>query len=197
MMFHNSTTIYRFTRNTAFVSGERRMVYGIGDKVQGAVGKILSFGKSKGKIFGRAAFDNPFFRLVFAPFFWAKKGVDLAYEGTVRAAHKVEWAGRTAFEAGKGLLWKSTTRPALTLGLSALRNVKMCLWDLPISVVKGMIRFPIALAKSPLELVRGVRDSIVSVPKNVSELYTNLKQLDVRNSVRSLLKLPKEKKLHN
>jgi hypothetical protein len=191
-MFHSSTTIYRFPKNTAFASGERRMVYGVLGAVKSAVTTTFSVGKTATVATAKYLNRNPIFRFAFAPFYWAGKGVKWGYEGTKYAAYQAEFAARTGIEAAKGLAWKSTTRPALTLGLSALRDVKMCLWDLPISVLKGMIRFPIALARSPLELVRGVRDSIVSVPKNVSELYKNLTQLDVRKSISSLFKLPKD-----
>lgn len=192
MMFHNSTTIYRFPKNTAFASGERRMAYGILGTIKSAVTTTFSYGKGATVTIAKYLNRNPVFRFAFAPFYWAGRGIKWSYEGARYAAYQAEWAARTGIEAGKGLVWKSMARPALTLGYSAIRDVKMCLWDLPISVLKGIIRFPVALARSPLELAYGVRDSIASIPKNASELYRNLVQLDVRNSVRSLFKLPKD-----
>lgn len=167
------------------------MAYGVVDAIQGGVRKVFSLTGSGLKTFGRSAWENPFFRVVFAPFFIAGKGIKMGYEGVKWGALKTEWAGRTLYQGGVGAV-KATARPALTLGFSALRDVKICLWDLPLSVLKGMIRMPIALAKSPVELVRGVRDSIKSVPKNTMEFLQNLKQLEVRNSIKSLFKIPKD-----
>jgi hypothetical protein len=187
-MLLNSTTIHRFPKNTAFISGERRMVYGAGwDAVKTAAGKTVSGTKSVAKFFNR----NPLFRFTFAPAYWAGRGVKWGYKGAQSAAYGAEWAGRTVVEGAKGAL-DMTGRPLWTLATSAVRDVKMCLWDLPFSILRGVIRLPIALAKSPIELVRGVRDSIVSIPKNARELYQNILQADVRGAVKTLLRTPKD-----
>jgi hypothetical protein len=191
-MFHNSTTIYRFEKNTAFTSGERRNVYGAVETTQKIAKGTLNVGKTITKGVWKLLNRNPLFRIAFAPFYWGAKGAKWSYDRVQDGIYYGELGLRTGGEALRGV-GLATARPAITLALAPLRDIKMTnLWDLPVQVLKSAIKLPIAIAKSPLELVRGVRDSITSVPRNLVDIWRSVTHLEVRNSIKNVLKLGRD-----
>jgi hypothetical protein len=166
-MFHNSTTLYRFPKNTAFNSGENRVVYGFWEETGTAAKKMAGFGKSV----GRRVIANPFVRFAFAPLYWPAQIGSMAYKGAGYAITETERTGRTLYEAGAGMV-EGTVRPALTLALSPLTDVKMNLWDLPWATAEAAVCTPIALAATPVEVYRASRDAVKSVLKAGKDLLT-------------------------
>jgi len=165
------------------------MVYGIFGVMKSAVTKTFSVGKSVTMATAKVLNRNPLFRFAFSPFYLAGKGIKMGYEGAKYGAYHAEWAGRTGVEAMKGA-WGMTGRPAITLALSPLRDVKMCLWDLPIASVRAAIKTPLAILKTPVELVRGTRDAIRSTFKAATSLFTPEVFKNTRQAISDILKAP-------
>ena len=185
-MFHNSTTLHRFSTEAMPIGRERRMPNGIltgaGKKALSVTRTIASYG----------------FRVAYGPVYWltgghrsrallgkalnaGKKGIDTAH-GIMHTAE--EAAAQT---------WNTTVRPGITLGWSAVNDAKINLWNVPGKIFRGMIDTPIAFARTPRQLVEGARKSIshmIDAQKNywTGEFVTGLKM--TRDSIREALMTP-------
>jgi len=110
------------------------------------------------------------------------KGAKLGYTGLEKAVEGAEWTKNTTIEGVKGL-YETTISPFLMLAKSRLVMVKRFLWDVPLATVSAAIRTPIALAKSPLEMARGVRDAIRSVPGNAKEVFNAVRNFRLGDAI--------------
>ncbi len=127
-------------------------------------------------------------RIPSLPITWPiKKSAELTHLGLSKVVDGLEWSSHVARETAKGV-FKAGVAPWLMLAKSRLVTVKRFLWDVPLASVSAAIRTPIALAKSPLEMVRGVRDGIKSIPGNVKELFSSLAHLRIGDMLRSTRK---------
>lgn len=175
-MFHGSTTLHHNRNLFSATSAESRMVYELNwlAKKQFQWKVFDSYMRGPKKFLGMYswAFGWPLI----------KKGFDLTVKGMNAAVDGIEWTGHTLKEGALGAL-QMTASPLAKLAKSRLTTIKRFLWDVPIATASAAIRMPIAMAKSPLEMVKGVRDAIVSVPHNVSEILNAVMELKLGDAM--------------
>ncbi|MFH0838201.1 MAG: hypothetical protein V1880_02965 [Patescibacteria group bacterium] len=165
-MFHNSTTLHHSHGQLTMIGKESRLVHAnwlARKQLQTAV--IWDYMKPlrKGARLYSWAFGWPLIT----------KGADLAMKGTRKAIDGIEWAGYTALEGAKGAA-QMTVEPFARLGYSRLVAIKRTLWDGGWATLGAAIRTPIALAKSPLEAIRGCRDAVKGILSNGKEFISSL-----------------------
>jgi len=128
-------------------------------------------------------------RIPFLPVSWPlKQAWNISYAGLSYGVNRAEWSTHVARESIKGL-FQAGVSPWLMLAKSRLVTVKRFLWDVPIATASAALRTPIALAKSPFEMVAGVRDAIFgndergtgSIFGNVKEIYNSITELNPKN----------------
>ena len=112
-----------------------------------------------------------------------KKMGQLSYTGLKKSTEGVQWTAHATRESVAGV-FKAGVSPWLMLAKSRLVTIKRFLWDTPIAAMSAAIRTPIALAKSPLEMVRGVRDAIKSVPGNARSVINAVKNFHVMDTIK-------------
>jgi len=180
-MFHNSTTLHHNRNLFSATSGESRMVYELNwlAKKQFQWKVFASYMRGPKKLLGMYswAFGWPLI----------KKGFDYTVKGMNAAVDGIEWTGHTLKEGALGAL-QMTAAPLAMLAKSRLTTIKRFLWDVPIATASAAIRMPIAIAKSPFEMVKGVRDAIVSVPNNVSEILNSVMELKIGDTLNNTRK---------
>lgn len=179
-MFHNSTTLHHSHSQSFALGKEKRLVY-IGWLAQKKM--VAAVGWEYMRPLRKVA------RVYSWAFGWPliTKGADLAMKGLDKTIHGAELAAHTALEGGKGVL-QMTAEPIGRLVYSRLVALKRFLVDVPIATVSAAIRTPIALAKSPLEMIRGVRSAISSVPGNVGEIFNSIREFSLMDTLRNTRK---------
>lgn len=75
-------------------------------------------------------------------------------------------AAGTAMEMGAGLK-EATYDPALTLAKAPLRNLKMNLLDLPIHILKGAVKLPMELLRTPGRILSEIKKTTLEFPGKV------------------------------
>ena len=169
-MFHHSTTLHHSHKQfSGFTGRENRVPY--------MAGKLAEW-----KLKTLVAWDylNPI-RKAAKLYSWAfgwpliVKGADLGMKGLGKVADGAEWSAHTALEGVKGT-YEMTAKPLWMLGWSRMVAIKRMLIDVPLATASAAIRTPIAIAKSPFEMVLGVRDAIKSVPQNAMEIFNAVRQ---------------------
>lgn len=110
------------------------------------------------------------------------RGFDYTMKGLGKAIDGVEWTAHAGVEVAKGT-FAMTAKPISRTAWSRLVAIKrLALWDVPLAAASAVIRTPIAIAKSPLEMVRGVRDAIFgNKEEGTKSLVGNTK--DILNSI--------------
>jgi hypothetical protein len=162
-MFHNSTTLHRFSLQSAYISSENRRVF-LFEGIKNGFGSVKEGAKVAGGFAGRWAK-----RLSWTfggPIIW--KGVKAGYGAGVKTTEAAETGGHIALEAAAGVK-DATIVPAVTWVRSAIRDVKMNLIDVPIKSVKTAWE----TAKGPLRFVNGVRKAIWGTLKNSALMAKN------------------------
>ncbi|MBN1259008.1 hypothetical protein JXA05_04605 [Candidatus Peregrinibacteria bacterium] len=91
-------------------------------------------------------------------------------------------------EGAKGV-WKMTGETTWEFAKAPLRDIKISLWDVPKEVFKGIFRLPIAIAKSPMELAGGVRESLGALWNGAKETTGNLLEGRVWDAMKSTRKM--------
>lgn len=135
-----------------------------GGKFFKGIGKILSL-----------PFGGPFLT----------KGLSLGASGIASTIRGVKWVGNTAKEGALGFK-DMTLKPAYRIGTAAIDDIKRTrFWDVPKASLSAMFKSPAALLMSPINLVKGVRASIASIPGNTKELWNNLTAFKVVDTMRS------------
>lgn len=181
-MFHNSTTLHHDRNLYSGSCRENRLAFELNwfakKRLQSAV--LWDYMRGPRKLA----------RIYSWGFGWPliKKGFDYTIQGMGKVADGVEWSTYAAIEAGKGAVQMAVS-PMAMLAKSRLTMIKRMLWDVPIATASALIRTPIALAKAPIEMVRGVRDAIVSVPKNAGEILNSVFSLNVMDTLKNTRKL--------
>lgn len=146
----------------------------------------------KKKLQGLVAWDylEPFRKaagITFLPVTWPmRKAYELGYLGLSKVTESAQWTRHAVTEALAGT-FQTTVSPFMQLAKSRLITAKRFLWDVPIASFSAAIRTPIALATSPINMVRGVRDAIMSVPGNAREILSdvmNFRFMDAMKSTR-------------
>jgi len=182
-MFYNSTTLFHFTQIATPVVGSNRMVFGLLSMARTGV----TYAWSGTKIAARLA-SKPF---KYAIGTRIAKGVGGAtIKGAKTGLNVIETAEHTVLEAGKGL-FGMTGAPLLTWAGSSIHSVWIKLRHLSVSAVKCALETPLAVLQSPLNLVRGVRDSIVNTFQNTIAIGKGIGSFDVKGilgSTRDLIK---------
>jgi hypothetical protein len=181
-MFHASTTLHHQHRKFDQPLGERRLVM---NTVPFKKKMRLKYLVAKDALSPLGTLGKWFYYMnggfIITP---AAKG---AYEGLRWTTHQMEWAARTAREGVKGV-WGMTGRPMFTLLTSVYNNLKMNLVDIPVTIGKGIFTIPIAAAKSPFEMAKGVRDGIASIPRNAKDVLKSMWDFDGEKLVESTRK---------
>ena len=184
MFFYNSTTLFHFPRTATPMVGFSRKT----NLILEAIGKGFSWAWSGTKFAARLA-AKPF--QLAAGTKLARGALGATVAGAKTGLNVVETAEYTTEEIVKGV-GNATIVPLGIWGLSSLQSIWIKLRYLSMDALKAAVKTPIAIAKSPLELIRGVRDSIVSIPKNLYALGGNLVKLHIKEAVGSTRKLVKE-----
>lgn len=145
------------------MGGESRLVYGkTWESVKAGVGKGVNLVKK-----------SPLMRVISAGYGAAKTGYDVGRLGY-----------HTGKEGVKGV-FGCTGRPFFTWMLAVAKDLKMNLIDIPLTIAGSLWRIPIAIAKSPAELINGVRQGMRSIPKNLNELGQSIWDVRVFDMMRS------------
>lgn len=179
-MFHNSSTLHHNRNLFPATSRESRLIHlnwFANKRLQAAVFWDYMRGPRRLARMYSWAFGWPLI----------KGAVNYGIQGLGKAVDGVEWTTQMAIEAGKGAL-QTTVSPLAMMAKSRLTMVKRMLWDLPIATASAIFRMPIALARSPLEMIRGVRDAVVSIPKNVGEVLNSVYQLKIGETLKNIRK---------
>ncbi len=179
-MFHHSTTLHHRNDSFSFFGRENRLVRV--SYLEKGMAKTISFWDNfyylrKALWYYSYSFGFPF--LV--------KGLKYGWGGVKKSVDGIEWSGRALREGALGTA-QMTVVPAGMLAWSRVRMVKRMVWDVPIETVKTVVKTPIALATSPLELARGVRDGIKSIPGNAMEIYNAITGLRVMDTLKGTRK---------
>jgi hypothetical protein len=149
---------------------------------------------TKAKLYSRIGWGytkpfRSFMRYPLLPMTWPiKKMASLGYKGLSKGVEGIEWTSHAVREGAKGV-FKMGVSPFAMLAKSRLVTVKRFLWDVPIATASAALRTPIAIAKSPLEMVKGVRDAVTSVPGNVKEVFNSVRHLQFADAARNTRKL--------
>lgn len=184
MFFYNSTTLFHFPKTATPVAGLNRKVNLILDRIQKGFGMAWDVTKTTARIaskpFKLALMTKPAGAVIGATWAGAKAGLNA-----------VETAEYTAAEIAAGT-FNATVAPMAIWGFSSLESMWIKFRYLSMDILKAAVKTPIALAKSPLELARGVRDSIVSIPRNLAEVAGNIFKLNLKDTIASTRKFVKE-----
>ncbi len=182
-MFHNTTTIHRMNRESAFTGRENRMVNYSMKEFKMDWFKTKYFGRGLKKWAGRASwiFGGPIIM----------KGLSLGAKGVSAVAKGAEWTYETAAEGAKGIK-DMTLKPMFTLGTAVADDIKRTrFWEVPKASLVAMFRTPMAALLSPYNfLVKGVRASIASIPNNAKDIwnnFTSFKPIETMRSTRNLI----------
>lgn len=174
-MFHNSTTLHHRRSEFPSISKERRLVHMnwlATQKLRAAVAWDYMRPLRSGARMYSWAFGWPLIT----------RGADATMRAGQWTVDRAEWAGRTAVEGAKGA-FQMTVSPFIQLGYSRLVAMKRTLWDTGWDAFKAVIKTPIRLATSPLEMARGVRDAVEGTFNSGKELTKSLFQLKLGDAV--------------
>lgn len=177
-MFHNTTTLHRDNHKTSFTGRPNRMVFGV-DELKLDWLQAKHAGRGFKKWMGRLSW-------VFGgPLIW--KGAQLAGKGVRAGMDGLNWTFDLAAEEAKSIKDIALNSSYKVGGAYAEEKKRTLLWEVPKASLSALWRTPIAIAKSPINLIRGVRDGVKA---NVSDLYNNFtdfKPLATLNSTRKLV----------
>lgn len=144
------------------------------DSVTGAVGGVAStIGKVTRPIRGAVG-------IVLAPLSVPKKitvgALRTAYAWTVvPAANAIDLVAGAVKEGALGAK-DATWTPLKTIMASGIRDIRMNLVDLPLTVGRNLATVPGHLLHTPGNFLKGTKESLTDIPKNIRALITNTRK---------------------
>lgn len=181
-MFHNTTTIrHTHSPQTSFFK-EKRLAYGVLDRIKGMAETVITKTGKVGKFLYTAS----------APIRWTLFPISytlgLGWKAAKWTAPKIEWGARYGKEVGLGIGKDAIVGSIWEIAKAPLYFAKKNLIDNTRDIMKGVFTTPLNILRIPKNLWSGIKESISSTRTGIKEVYDHTRNLSPLKAINSTRK---------